>query len=123
MPGLGPHPGTPVEDLIPIGIPKKEFDAFAEKLVRGATYVMNRRLVENGEKIVILPPMHETVPAAAQINAAIRTRGVEQNVGPGFRVGKARTWFSIPPSHIECPCEVFRFAIWGRVIIYACLVS
>ena len=123
MPGFGPHPGMPTEEMIPIGIPKNALDAFAEKLVRGATYVLNGAFVEQGQKIVILPPMYEIDQTARQITEVIKSHGSAYDVGPGFRIGRGRTWFPIPPAGIVCQCDVFRFEIWRRVIIYACLVN
>jgi hypothetical protein len=101
-PHFGPYPRLAPEDEIPIGIPVDFLKAFAEKVIRGTTYVLDGAYIESDQEIVILPPLHDE--DAAPIVNTIDRDGEWHPIGPGFRVGRAAGWFAIQ--------------IWGQLWIY-----
>jgi hypothetical protein len=119
LPKFGPFRDTPIEDLIPIGVPTLEWQAFGEKLVRGSAYVLERRYIDSRGQITIHPPMVEEDETAPLIRKAIRESGDRFDLGPGFNVGKGYYFKNQPTAGIFRPLSVFQFEIWGRVTIYS----
>jgi hypothetical protein len=119
LPNFGAVPGTPKEDLIPIGIPKAGLEAFGKKLARGSTFVLEAgSYIERDQKINVLPPMYEEDECAYKIRRAIREHGTYHRLGPGFSVGKGFAFAEKDNGRLLTPIILFRFEIWGIVRIY-----
>jgi len=119
LPNFGPVAGTAQEDLIPIGIPTTEWEAFGAKLARGSTFVLEGSYIEQDQKIDVLPPIYEGDERAQKIRRAIREHGTRHTLGPGFNVGKGFAFAEKNNATLLTPITLFRFEIWGRVRIYA----
>jgi len=118
LPTFGPVAGTATEDLIPIGIPTAEWEAFGIKLARGSTFVLEGNYIEQDHKVDVLPPMDEGDERAQKIRRAIREHGTCHTLGPGFNVGKGFAFAEKNNASLLTPITLFRFEIWGRVRIY-----
>ena len=107
------------KDLIPIGIPTAEWEAFGIKLARGSTFVLEDSYIERDQKVDVLPPMHEGDERAQKIRRTIREHGTCHTLGPGFNVGKGFAFAEKNNASLLTPITLFRFEIWGIVRIYA----
>lgn len=119
LPKGAPVSGTPVEDMIPIGIPADGLTAFGQKLTRGTRYALKGEYVEPDRNVVVLPPMYEQEEPAQTIKRAIREYGTFHSLSPGFGAGIGLTWSQQNASGICEPVPVFRFEIWNKLTIYA----
>jgi len=88
LPGLGPHPGTPVQDQVALTVEPKDVHALVEKLVRGITYL------DTG---LYIGPTHEILAVTldcrelGELKAALRSHGAATTLGPGLLYKVARS--------------------------------
>jgi hypothetical protein len=105
-PGFGPKPGA---DLMALPVRKKPIVALTEKIVRGITYLQDRRFIEPPHKINFYALSEEQ---AARINEVLAQFGQTYERGLALTVDRAVT-------HEDGISSVYRIEIWSRLCAYA----
>ena len=80
FPGFGPYRDAAREDQIGIGLPKDAIEALVQKIVRGITYVLDGKYIEDDHKIEIFSVMrqmrgHSKRSLAASVESITEVRG------------------------------------------------
>ncbi len=112
-PGFGPVPGLATNEHIPVALPKRSIEQIVEKIVRGLTYIEDRKFIE---------PTHVIESHVLREDAACDIRQMLSQFGksyvrePGLRVERAVT----PDDGVS---SFYRIEIWGRFVVYASVVQ
>jgi hypothetical protein len=109
FPGFGPYREAAPEDQIGIGLPKDGIEALVEKIVRGITYVLDGKYIEDDHKIEIFF-QHEA--DAGPFQTVLSRFGKQHHRGPGISVARA-----VPQD--DPVSGVFEIEIWGRFKAWA----
>jgi hypothetical protein len=107
IPGLGPHPGTPVAQQKRISVPAALLNEVAKKIVRGCEYwLAGGRIIDPPYEIELY-----LVPEVPQ--DVLRMFGLfgPVSLGPGFRVRRAGT--------VDDPgAAMYEITIWDTITIF-----
>lgn len=109
LPGFGYDPKFSPSEQFPISISKDKLERFAEKIIRGAFYLINNKYIESNYEITVFVPA-ENVPQ--QCRQKLRQYGKEYNCGPGVYVIMAVCSDDNYSSLLE-------IAIWDRFRFYS----
>jgi hypothetical protein len=103
FPGFGPHPGFADEEQQAILVSHESLVAVAEKVVRGAEYVVARRYIEPpySMRTFFVDPTPEIV--------ALFANAQDLDLGPGFRI--LRMGAAEDPNVV-----LYRGIIWGKFV-------
>ncbi|MGO8718219.1 MAG: hypothetical protein ACLQMO_03240 [Acidobacteriaceae bacterium] len=114
LPGLGPHPKFPDNELVQIDIPADLLHGVAKKMVRGCEYVLAGRIVEKPYDIGIYFVHEHDVPD--QVAQAFEGPSASTtHLGPGFSVTRAA-------AHDEPEAVIYKIIVWGTLVLYATIL-
>jgi hypothetical protein len=108
IPGLGPHPGFPIESQREIGIPAQVAYDVAKKIVRGCEFwFLDGRIIDPPYKLDVYMVHPEEIPGIVRMFDSINA----VTLGPGFRVRRAAVR--------EDPLSaMYQVEIWGTWTLY-----
>jgi hypothetical protein len=108
IPGLGPHPGFPIESQREIGIPAQLVYDVAKKIVRGCEFwLLDGRIIDPPYKLDVYMVHPEEIPGIVRMFDSINA----VTLGPGFRVRRAAVR--------EDPLSaMYQVEIWGTWTLY-----
>lgn len=109
FPNFGKHEGFPSEDQPGVPIAHSDLVMLGEKLVRGITYVVDGRFIENDHKVEVFFIRDD---AAAPIVAQLQKHGTIYEREPGIKVTRV-----VP--HDMPTSALFSIEIWGKLRMYA----
>jgi len=109
FPSFGRYEDFPPEDQPGVLISRTDLVMLGEKLVRGITYVVDRRFIEKDHKIEVFFLRED---AAAPIVAQLQKHGTVYEREPGIKITRV-----VP--HDLPTSALFSIEIWGRLRMYA----
>ena len=110
-PGFGPHPDMPESEHVGVPISATGLRRLTEKIVRGITYVHDRKFIEQPYRVeLFVLPEEVTGP----IEEMLARFGQKHERGPGITVARAL----VPEDRMTA---VYGIEIWGRLKTYALL--
>lgn len=113
FPGLGPHPGFPVNKQLEIPFPEQLIKEVSRKIVRGCEYILGEeRIVEPPYKLEVYFAHEESVADVVKLFEGVGPA----TIGPGFCVQRA-------PAHEDPLTVMYRIKVWGTWIIYASILK
>lgn len=114
FPNFGPWPSATPDEQIGVPVSHDKLQAFGEKLVRGISYVIDKRYIEVDHKIDIFF-VHDK--NAQEIIAIIKRFGKEYHRGSGIRIGVVFASELFSPDDPQN--GLFAIDIWGKLRMYA----
>jgi hypothetical protein len=114
LPGLGPHPGFPEDQLLQIDIPADQLREVAKKMVRGCEFVLANRIIEKPYDVGIYFVHEHNVPDIL-VRAFEGPSANTTHLGPGFSVTRAA-------AHDEPDAVMYKIIVWGTLVIYAAIL-
>ncbi len=117
FPNFGPWPDAAPDEQLGVLVSADKLKAFGEKLVRGISYVIDRRYIEPNHQIEIFFVYDEN---AQEITNLIERFGKEYHCGPGITIGVVFASALFPPDDPQN--GLFAIDIWGRLRIYASIL-
>lgn len=109
LPGFGPHAGSAHREQLGLSVAVQDLKAFGEKIVRGITYVVDEKYIEDDYSIEIMSAAEIDVPSFRRF---LTRFGVHYDRGPGISVTRA-----VP--HDDLNTAMFEIEIWGRLNLWA----
>lgn len=113
LPNFGPHDNATLSESMGIPISPEKLTKLGYKLVRGITYIVDKKFIEKDYEIEV-HFLHDS--SAKQFIEKINKYGQVYHRGPGVTVGRA-----IPDDDKNSPA--FYIEIWGKLKMYATLKS
>src|SRR3569832_877942 len=108
FPGFSPS-DKKISGSVGVLIPKAGIEALAEKLVRGISFVIDKRFIEEPYKVDLIVATEHN---AEEFTQSIKKFGNDYHRGPGIRISRARATDDIDNA-------IFDIEIWKRFRFYA----
>jgi hypothetical protein len=109
LPGFGRPPGTEAENVVAMTVKERDLRAITEKIVRGTSYVLDGRYIEDSDEIEFWVPNEI---GAEQVDRELIKFGKTYELGPGFSLSRAMT-------NDSSKAAIIRVRIWGKLTLYA----
>jgi hypothetical protein len=108
FPGLGPHPGFPIEFQLYIPAPVDLLMSVLGKIFRGVEYIMGGEYIEHPYNLKI----YHVEAEPKEIKDIFENWGKKEALGPGFKIERAT------PSDMKRPV-IYKQTTWGTITSYA----
>ncbi len=108
-PGFGFHPGVAAAEQVAFRFSRKALNRLAEKIVRGITYLQDRRLIKPPCRIELYALDSD---GATPVREILKRWGQEFRREPGIAVRRTASWD-------EFAQTVYEIEIWHKLYVYA----